>query len=186
MWPVPTDYSSNRYKVSTSPLSKQLPTLVLFQEGREMIRRPMVDKKGRAVSWTFSEVSSTVSEICHIHQDVSWPEVYFFRRRTSSESLISTNSSKNRKSWTKAAIWKKRSRATFSRKRSATSCSLKPPTSSRPRRARRTSEEELQDLLIIKQEAGARLLLWLSLMQRGPNAAPDEQCVWYILLSYDN
>ncbi|XP_040028584.2 thioredoxin-related transmembrane protein 2-A [Gasterosteus aculeatus] len=46
---------SNRYKVSTSPLSKQLPTLVLFQEGREMIRRPMVDKKGRAVSWTFSE-----------------------------------------------------------------------------------------------------------------------------------
>uniref|UniRef100_A0A3Q4AIL6 Thioredoxin domain-containing protein n=1 Tax=Mola mola TaxID=94237 RepID=A0A3Q4AIL6_MOLML len=46
---------SKRYKVSTSPLAKQLPSLVLFQGGREMMRRPMVDSKGRAVSWTFNE-----------------------------------------------------------------------------------------------------------------------------------
>ncbi|KAA8588890.1 hypothetical protein FQN60_010235, partial [Etheostoma spectabile] len=46
---------SERYRVSTSPLTKQLPSLVLFQEGREVMRRPMVDNKGRAVSWTFSE-----------------------------------------------------------------------------------------------------------------------------------
>lgn len=45
-----------RYKVSTSPLTKQLPTLILFQGGKEVIRRPQIDKKGRAVSWTFSEV----------------------------------------------------------------------------------------------------------------------------------
>lgn len=45
-----------RYKVSTSPLAKQLPSLVLFQSGREVMRRPMVDNKFRAVSWTFSEV----------------------------------------------------------------------------------------------------------------------------------
>lgn len=45
-----------RYKVSTSPLSKQLPSLVLFQGGKEIMRRPQVDKKGRAVSWTFTEV----------------------------------------------------------------------------------------------------------------------------------
>ncbi|XP_021498573.1 thioredoxin-related transmembrane protein 2 [Meriones unguiculatus] len=44
-----------RYKVSTSPLTKQLPTLILFQGGKEVIRRPQIDKKGRAVSWTFSE-----------------------------------------------------------------------------------------------------------------------------------
>ncbi|XP_029366738.1 thioredoxin-related transmembrane protein 2-B isoform X1 [Echeneis naucrates] len=44
-----------RYKVSTSPLSKQLPSLVLFQGGKEMMRRPQVDKKGRAVSWSFTE-----------------------------------------------------------------------------------------------------------------------------------
>ena len=47
---------SIRYKVSTSPLTKQLPTLILFQGGKEVMRRPQIDKKGRAVSWTFSEV----------------------------------------------------------------------------------------------------------------------------------
>nr|KAF6343789.1 thioredoxin related transmembrane protein 2 [Pipistrellus kuhlii] len=46
---------SKRYKVSTSPLTKQLPTLILFQGGKEVMRRPQIDKKGRAVSWTFSE-----------------------------------------------------------------------------------------------------------------------------------
>ncbi|XP_025933294.1 thioredoxin-related transmembrane protein 2 isoform X1 [Apteryx mantelli] len=47
--------TSHRYKVSTSPLTKQLPTLILFQGGTETMRRPQIDKKGRAVSWTFSE-----------------------------------------------------------------------------------------------------------------------------------
>ncbi|KAJ0002995.1 hypothetical protein NQD34_008144 [Periophthalmus magnuspinnatus] len=46
---------SQKYRVSTSPLAKQLPTLVLYQGGREIMRRPMVDNKGRAVSWTFNE-----------------------------------------------------------------------------------------------------------------------------------
>uniref|UniRef100_A0A7N9AK13 Thioredoxin-related transmembrane protein 2b n=1 Tax=Mastacembelus armatus TaxID=205130 RepID=A0A7N9AK13_9TELE len=46
---------SKKYKVSTSPLSKQLPSLVLFQGGKEVMRRPQVDKKGRAVSWSFTE-----------------------------------------------------------------------------------------------------------------------------------
>ncbi|XP_068606743.1 thioredoxin-related transmembrane protein 2-B [Brachionichthys hirsutus] len=46
---------SKTYKVSTSPLSKQLPSLVLFQGGKEVMRRPQVDKKGRAVSWSFTE-----------------------------------------------------------------------------------------------------------------------------------
>uniref|UniRef100_A0A3B3HAB7 Thioredoxin related transmembrane protein 2 n=1 Tax=Oryzias latipes TaxID=8090 RepID=A0A3B3HAB7_ORYLA len=44
-----------RYRVSASPLSKQLPSLVLFQGGKELMRRPQVDKKGRAVSWSFTE-----------------------------------------------------------------------------------------------------------------------------------
>ncbi|XP_048852342.1 thioredoxin-related transmembrane protein 2-B [Brienomyrus brachyistius] len=46
---------SKKYKVSTSPLSKQLPSLLLFQGGKELMRRPQVDKKGRAVSWSFTE-----------------------------------------------------------------------------------------------------------------------------------
>ncbi|KAG7235862.1 hypothetical protein INR49_002059 [Caranx melampygus] len=32
-----------------------LPSLVLFQGGKEVMRRPQVDKKGRAVSWSFTE-----------------------------------------------------------------------------------------------------------------------------------
>jgi len=46
---------SKKYKVSSSPLSKQLPSLVIFQGGQEVMRRPQVDKKGRAVSWSFTE-----------------------------------------------------------------------------------------------------------------------------------
>lgn len=46
---------STRYNVSPSPLSKQLPTLILFQGGKEVLRRPQVDKKGRAVSWSFTQ-----------------------------------------------------------------------------------------------------------------------------------
>ncbi|KAM6939934.1 thioredoxin-related transmembrane protein 2-B [Xenentodon cancila] len=46
---------SKKYKVSASPLSKQLPSLLLFQGGKEVMRRPQVDKKGRAVSWSFTE-----------------------------------------------------------------------------------------------------------------------------------
>nr|XP_012605367.1 thioredoxin-related transmembrane protein 2 isoform X2 [Microcebus murinus] len=52
--PIYADLSL-KYKVSTSPLTKQLPTLILFQGGKEVMRRPQIDKKGRAVSWTFSE-----------------------------------------------------------------------------------------------------------------------------------
>jgi len=46
---------SERYKVSTSPLAKQLPSLILYQGGKEMMRRPMVDNKRRAVSWIANE-----------------------------------------------------------------------------------------------------------------------------------
>uniref|UniRef100_A0A6I8QMF0 Thioredoxin-related transmembrane protein 2 n=1 Tax=Xenopus tropicalis TaxID=8364 RepID=A0A6I8QMF0_XENTR len=46
---------SLKYSISPSPLSKQLPTLILFQGGREIFRRPQVDKKGRAVSWSFTQ-----------------------------------------------------------------------------------------------------------------------------------
>ncbi|XP_028314508.1 thioredoxin-related transmembrane protein 2-A [Gouania willdenowi] len=46
---------SKQYRVSTSPLAKQLPSVILFQGGKELMRRPMVDNKGRAVSWTFNE-----------------------------------------------------------------------------------------------------------------------------------
>jgi thiol-disulfide isomerase/thioredoxin len=38
---------ANKFKIDTSTFSKQLPTVVLFQEGKEVKRRPQVDVKGR-------------------------------------------------------------------------------------------------------------------------------------------
>ncbi|KAG1962917.1 thioredoxin-related transmembrane protein 2-A [Pimephales promelas] len=46
---------AERYKVNPSPLCKQLPSLLLLQGGRELMRRPLVDKKGWAVGWSFTE-----------------------------------------------------------------------------------------------------------------------------------
>ncbi len=136
------ELSLNRYKVSTSPLAKQLPSLVLFQGGREVMRRPMVDNKGRAISWTFNEVSlvcecALTAWRSHIDANL---KLISSPRRTSSESLTSTSSSRNPRSWTKVVVWKKRSRTALSQRRAATSSTLKPTTQSSPQRARKTSE----------------------------------------------
>ncbi|XP_042626368.1 thioredoxin-related transmembrane protein 2-A [Cyprinus carpio] len=47
--------AAERYKVNPSPLCKQLPSLLLLQGGRELMRRPLVDKSGRAIGWSFTE-----------------------------------------------------------------------------------------------------------------------------------
>ncbi len=61
--------SHYRYKVNPSPLCKQLPSLLLLQAGREIKRRPLLDKKGRAIGWSFTEVkhfrSPTLSRKMH-------------------------------------------------------------------------------------------------------------------------
>lgn len=43
------------YHVSDSSFSKQLPTVILFQEGKEVIRRPTVDSKGKLLKFLFSD-----------------------------------------------------------------------------------------------------------------------------------
>ncbi|CDQ90736.1 unnamed protein product [Oncorhynchus mykiss] len=53
--------STERYKVSTSSLAKQLPSLVLFQSGWEVMSRPMVDNKFRAVSGLSARKTSYVT-----------------------------------------------------------------------------------------------------------------------------
>lgn len=47
--------ASQKYHVSDSSMSKQLPTVILFQEGKEVMRRPTVDTKGKLVKFLFSE-----------------------------------------------------------------------------------------------------------------------------------
>lgn len=116
------------------------------------MRRPMVDNKGRAVSWTFSEVCLFVTNtmgVCtdlvllmrgsrsHVHANV---KVYFILRRTLSESSTSMSSSRNPRSWARVVVWRERSRTALSQTRAATSFILKPTTQSSPQRARRTSK----------------------------------------------
>ncbi|CAG9818697.1 unnamed protein product [Phaedon cochleariae] len=47
--------AGKKYQVSDSSMSKQLPTVILFQEGKEIARRPMSDTKGKLIKFLFSE-----------------------------------------------------------------------------------------------------------------------------------
>lgn len=42
------------YNVSDASTSKQLPTLILFKDGKEVERRPHADRKGKLVKFLFS------------------------------------------------------------------------------------------------------------------------------------
>lgn len=47
--------AAKKYHVDDSSFSKQLPTIILFQEGKEVMRRPIADTKGKFVKFLFSE-----------------------------------------------------------------------------------------------------------------------------------
>ncbi|XP_060579991.1 thioredoxin-related transmembrane protein 2-B-like [Ruditapes philippinarum] len=44
-----------QYRVNTSSFSKQLPTLILFQDGKEKMRRPAMSGKGTVVKYVFTK-----------------------------------------------------------------------------------------------------------------------------------
>lgn len=46
---------ADRYKIDVSVKSKNLPTLVLFEDGKEKMRRPYFNTKGAAVNYNFNE-----------------------------------------------------------------------------------------------------------------------------------
>jgi thiol-disulfide isomerase/thioredoxin len=45
---------AKKYNINTSPLSKQLPTLILFRNSAEVKRRPFIDSKGNVFKFLFS------------------------------------------------------------------------------------------------------------------------------------
>ncbi|XP_017479484.1 PREDICTED: thioredoxin-related transmembrane protein 2 homolog [Rhagoletis zephyria] len=53
--------TATKYKINTSTLSKQLPTLILFENGQESMRRPIVNHQGKLVKFTLS-YDTVVSE----------------------------------------------------------------------------------------------------------------------------
>lgn len=59
---------AEKYNVDYSVTSKNLPTLILFENGKEKTRRPTVDHKGRVATYTFKEEN--------IIRDFSLNEIY--------------------------------------------------------------------------------------------------------------
>lgn len=47
--------AAKKYQIDDSSFSKQLPTIILFQEEKEVIRRPVPDTKGKYIKFLFSE-----------------------------------------------------------------------------------------------------------------------------------
>ncbi|GJQ81322.1 hypothetical protein Trydic_g20534 [Trypoxylus dichotomus] len=47
--------AAKKYRINDSSLSKQLPTLILFKEGQEVLRRPTVDSKLKVMKFPFTE-----------------------------------------------------------------------------------------------------------------------------------
>ncbi|XP_068751169.1 thioredoxin-related transmembrane protein 2-A-like isoform X2 [Montipora capricornis] len=48
---------AEKHKVDGSVVSKQLPSLILYEGGRETKRRPLVDRRGVVAPYTFTEVN---------------------------------------------------------------------------------------------------------------------------------
>lgn len=51
--------TATKYKINTSTLSKQLPTLILFKNGKESMRRPVVNNNGKLIKFALTYVSTT-------------------------------------------------------------------------------------------------------------------------------
>ncbi|XP_022901047.1 thioredoxin-related transmembrane protein 2 homolog [Onthophagus taurus] len=47
--------AARKYRINDGSLSKQLPTLILFRDGEESERRPLIDAKNKVVKFNFSE-----------------------------------------------------------------------------------------------------------------------------------
>lgn len=58
---------ADKYDVVASVTSRTLPTLILFKDGRENIRRPLIDNRDRIVPFSFSYVS--ITSLCILVQD---------------------------------------------------------------------------------------------------------------------
>jgi len=48
---------AQKYNIASSVTSRTLPALLMFKDGHECLRRPLVDQRGRVVPFSFSYVS---------------------------------------------------------------------------------------------------------------------------------
>lgn len=47
--------AGKKYNVNDSSLSKQLPTVIMFKDGKEYMRKPTGDSKGKLIKFLFSD-----------------------------------------------------------------------------------------------------------------------------------
>lgn len=50
---------AKKYYIDDSSFSRQLPTVIIFKNGEEHMRRPAIDSKGKLQKFIFSEVFNT-------------------------------------------------------------------------------------------------------------------------------
>jgi len=55
--------AANKYHISDSSLSRQLPTVIMFKNGVEELRRPTYDSKGKIFKFFFTEVCILLLDI---------------------------------------------------------------------------------------------------------------------------
>lgn len=66
--------AAEKWHVNDSSLSRQLPSVIMFKEGKEAMRRPTVDRNSKLQKFFFTEVRFTS---CFITFTIYFPLVYF-------------------------------------------------------------------------------------------------------------
>lgn len=56
--------TAEKYRINTTPFSKQLPTVILFEKGKETLRRPVVQSNSKLAPFAFTFVSS-FEKVCN-------------------------------------------------------------------------------------------------------------------------
>ena len=56
---------AEEYGISTSPMARQMPTLILFQKGKEKTRLPPFNKEGKVVR-TIMEKVGTIQRVVYV------------------------------------------------------------------------------------------------------------------------
>lgn len=71
---------AKKYYIDDSSFSRQLPTVIVFKNGEEHIRRPSIDSKGRLQKFIFSEVTFIFLKQLNLSVTHKAKKLYFFTK----------------------------------------------------------------------------------------------------------
>jgi thioredoxin-like negative regulator of GroEL len=64
--------AAKKYNINDSSMSRQLPTVILFKNGKEVTRRPAADNRGKLIKFFFSEVKYLEGEKYYFRLLLEW------------------------------------------------------------------------------------------------------------------